>query len=105
MAHALDNRSIYRFPLQVCFDLCNDGTNTHFGTQYAREVKLTRDSDKVFECFSVSPRVPYSSEMVCYFGPTNTNVFPITSASEVRKSYSLNYYDIICVCWSCTVGL
>lgn len=23
---------------QICFDLCNDGTNTHFGTQYGEEV-------------------------------------------------------------------
>ncbi|CAN0495549.1 unnamed protein product [Ectocarpus sp. 12 AP-2014] len=22
----------------ICFDLCNDGTNTHFGTQYGEEV-------------------------------------------------------------------
>ncbi|CAM9872583.1 unnamed protein product [Ectocarpus sp. 6 AP-2014] len=22
---------------QICYDLCNDGTNTHFGTQYGRE--------------------------------------------------------------------
>ncbi|CAB1116227.1 unnamed protein product [Ectocarpus sp. CCAP 1310/34] len=22
---------------QICFDLCNDGTNTHFGTQYGEE--------------------------------------------------------------------
>ncbi|CAM9274851.1 unnamed protein product [Laminaria digitata] len=30
---------------EVCFDLCNDGVNTHFGTQFARECWCGVDAD------------------------------------------------------------
>lgn len=70
---------------QICFDLCNDGTNTHFGTQYGKEV-----------CMYVCPYhiylvVPYcarsGSVVEPYYCDRESRIVTVTKQTAVLRPY------------------